>query len=358
MLLQDIFINRKKELAEIPNGLLLGQSFVIIAPRRYGKTTLIKKIADQIQNDYSVIYVDVMRYAHSLSSLAEAITEECLAQIGIIGKLRNWLKNIDLKLDLKVKFQELEVDAILECLNSGDDYDAFAKALELADKLALQQGKRWLVIYDEIGELQHFNEQAIRVMRSVIQHHKNVNYIFAGSQESLMNKIFISNHGAFYRFGVIYQLQELELADVIAYFKNSLTSVAHDVIDYIVERFNGHPYYTTNIFYRIMQRNLLGDKVQFTLADLQIILRELFVSESHYISDQIKQLNQRKHALAVLIATAHGSPYQITEKISKQSISAVIKKLVIDGYLRGSNGSYQLTDPLLALYLRDEAKLI
>ena len=45
MLLQDIFINRKKELDEISSGIALGQSFIIIAPRRYGKTTLIKKIA-------------------------------------------------------------------------------------------------------------------------------------------------------------------------------------------------------------------------------------------------------------------------------------------------------------------------
>ena len=88
MLLQDIFINRKKELAEISSGIALGQSFIIIAPRRYGKTTLIKKIAKDIESQNQVIYIDVMRYAHSVISLAEAITEACLAKIGITGKLR------------------------------------------------------------------------------------------------------------------------------------------------------------------------------------------------------------------------------------------------------------------------------
>ena len=57
MLLQDIFINRKKELAEISSGIALGQSFIIIAPRRYGKTTLIKKIAKDRNVNKNEIYM-------------------------------------------------------------------------------------------------------------------------------------------------------------------------------------------------------------------------------------------------------------------------------------------------------------
>lgn len=45
MLLQDIFIDRKKELFEISIRITLEQNPIIIAPRFYGKTTLIKKIA-------------------------------------------------------------------------------------------------------------------------------------------------------------------------------------------------------------------------------------------------------------------------------------------------------------------------
>ncbi|TXI97171.1 MAG: ATP-binding protein [Neisseriales bacterium] len=358
MLLQDIFINRKKELAEISSGIALGQSFIIIAPRRYGKTTLIKKIAKDIESQNQVIYIDVMRYAHSAISLAEAITEACLAKIGIIGKLRNWLKNIDAKLDLKIKFQELEVDIILEQIAANDGYNALAKSLELAEKLALKQNQRWVMIYDEIGELQHLDEQAIRVMRSVIQHHQQVSYLFAGSQESLMNNIFISSRGAFYRFGIIYQLTELELKDVVEFFHSSLSNVSGEVIDFIIDNFHGHPYYTTNIFYRIIQQIMMKNLSSFGLSDLREIIQNLLSSETHYLEDQLIRLNQRKNTFAVLLAAAHGDPYQATDKLSKQSIHATLKILIQDGYLRNHAGKYQLTDPLLSLYLRDESLAI
>ncbi len=358
MLLQDTFINRKKELSEIKSGIALGQSFIIIAPRRYGKTTLIKKIAKDVESQYQVIYIDIMRYAHSVISLAEAITEACLAKIGISGKLRNWLNNIDAKLDLKIKFQELEIDLILEQIIANDGYSALAKALELSEKLALKHNQRWVVVYDEIGELQYLDEQAIRVMRSVIQHHQQVSYLFAGSQESLMNSIFISNRGAFYRFGIIYQLTELELKDVVEFFQASLTNVSGRVIDFIVDNFHGHPYYTTNIFYRIVQMIMMKNLGDFGLVELREVIQNLLSSETHYLEDQIIRLNQRKNTFAVLQAAALGDPYNTNTQISKQSIYATLKVLIQAGYLRNNAGRYELTDPLLGLYLRDESLVL
>ena len=57
MQLQDISINRKKELEIIPKGLNMGQSYVIIAPRRYGKTILIRKIIQHFDHK-NTIYID------------------------------------------------------------------------------------------------------------------------------------------------------------------------------------------------------------------------------------------------------------------------------------------------------------
>mgnify|MGYP000146107271 CR=1 FL=1 len=81
-------------------------------------------------------------------------------------------------------------------------------------------------------------------------------------------------------------------------------------------------------------------------------------SEIHYLEDQLIRLNQRKNTFAVLLAAAHGDPYQATDKLSKQSIHATLKILIQDGYLRNHAGKYQLTDPLLSLHLRDESLVL
>ena len=351
MLLQDIFINRKEELKQIPLGISLGQSFILIAPRRYGKTTLIKKI---IQNnlDKTVIYVDVMRYSYNISALTEAIIDGCLSNLGITSKFKNWLSNINLKLDIKIKIQELELEAIIDKINKKDDYSAFSEALDLPEKIAKKYDKKWLVVYDEIGELQYLNMQTIKIMRSVIQHHKHVSYLFAGSQETIMNNIFISSKGAFYRFGIIYELKELCIIDVIKFFQKNLINVNQEVIDYIVEKFNGHPYYTTNLFYRITLITQEYPDKKIGLHELKTILQELLASETHYLQDQIQKLAQGKNNLSVLKATANCDPYDTI--IPKQTIYVVLKNLIRDGYIRKIQNKYQLTDPLLNLYLTDD----
>ncbi|MBY0379732.1 MAG: hypothetical protein K2P99_04970, partial [Burkholderiales bacterium] len=267
-------------------------------------------------------------------------------------KLRNWIGNINLKLDIKIKIQELELATIIEKINKNDQFSAFADALELADKLALKSGKQWVMIYDEIGELQNLNIQAIKTMRSVIQHHKHVSYIFAGSQESIMNDIFISSTGAFYRFGLIYQLKELDIVDVMEFFKKNLINVSQDVIDYIVENFTGHPYYTTNLFFRIALLCEEYPNKKIGLGELKTILQELMFSESHYLEGQIQRFSKGKNILPVLKATIEGNPYN--DKIQKQAVYSVLKNLVRDGYIRKNNNNYQMTDPLLALYIADD----
>lgn len=351
MQLQDIFINRKKELETIPKGLKMGQNYVIIAPRRYGKTTLIRKII-QYFDDKTTIYIDIMRHSNSLNELTQAIIDACLKNLGIAGQIKQWINKINLKIDIKMKIQELELDAIIHGIEKNDEYNAFAAALELPEKLAKKFNKNWVVVFDEIGELQNVNTQAVKVLRSVIQLHKKVSYIFAGSQETLMSDIFISMKGAFYRFGIIYKLAELDIPDVLEFFKKNLLNIDSSVISYIVDNFQGHPYYTTNLFYRI---SLVIDKhidKNLDLGDLKKIIEELIFDESHYLEDQVIKINKSKDSINVLKSLIDKD--ESLYAISRQRKYVVLKNLVRSGYVRKSNSRYILTDPLLKLYLVNE----
>ena len=351
MQLQDIFINRKKELEIIPKGLKMGQSYVIIAPRRYGKTTLIRKIIQQF-DDKTTIYIDIMRHSNSLNELTQAIIDSCLKNLGIAGQIKQLINKINLKIYIKMKIQELELETIIYNLEKNDEFTAFAEALELPEKLAKKFNKNWVVVFDEIGELQNVNTQAIKVLRSVIQLHKKVSYLFAGSQETLMNDIFISMKGAFYRFGIIYKLNELDIPDVLEFFKKNLLNIDSSVISYIIDNFQGHPYYTTNLFYRI---SLVNDKhldKTLDLGDLKKIIEELIFDESHYLEDQVLKLNKSKDSISVLKSLIDKD--ETLYPITRQRKYVILKSLVRSGYVRKINSQYELTDPLLKFYLVNE----
>ena len=357
MNINEIFINRKKELAEMTFGVKSGQKYVLIAPRRYGKTTLLRKLAEQIALDpkMQTIYIDIMKYSDSVMGLAEAITEALLAQAGVVAKIRNWISNLDTRLDLKIKVQELEIDAIIEGIQNKDAYKSLDAALQYIEKLALKQDKHFVVIFDEIGELENLDAHAIKIMRSVIQHHKNVSYLFAGSKETVMKQIFISKAGAFYRFGIIYQLGELEINDVIEFFKDNIQYIDENVIDYIVDKFYGHPYYTTNIFYRMSQKLELNMHATITMVTLQEIMQELITAEKHYLDEQIKRIRLKKNHFTVFKTLIEKNFDKHTFEFSQQYLHEIIQDLELWGYIRHTDGQYKLTDPLMSLYLADDS---
>ncbi len=77
--MKDLFINRQQELEKLTAGLKRGNDYILIAPRRYGKTSLAERVLQAINVDknYITIRIDLMRYSGgSIKSVAEGILEQ------------------------------------------------------------------------------------------------------------------------------------------------------------------------------------------------------------------------------------------------------------------------------------------
>jgi hypothetical protein len=61
--------------------------------------------------------------------------------------------------------------------------------LNLIEKLGKQDDKI-IVVLDEFQDIFRINSALDRMLRSVIQTHKNINYVFMGSSESMIREIF------------------------------------------------------------------------------------------------------------------------------------------------------------------------
>lgn len=336
------FIDRRSELERLKRGLLEGESFVIIAPRRYGKTTLIRKVLEKLkERGVLTLYIDLMPYADSVSALSKHILDKALDLFGVEGKIRKLPYLIQLKGKAILKEEGIELN--LEVFREKDERKMLTEALELPEKIAKRKGKKMVVAFDEFGELYKTNPNAVKLFRSVIQHHEHTSYIFAGSQETLMKQVFVDKEGIFFRFGTIMELKGLELEDTIAYAVETLSIDA----DEFVELFNllkGHPYYLV----RVMEKIKSG-------KDTASALEELMEEERAYVELLIERVVSVKHALEVLRTIANGeNPYNIPH-VRDQVINRVLNNLVNFGYLRKvSRGVYEFTDPLLELYLRQE----
>lgn len=350
--LKELFIDRKSYLSDMTEGLKSGKDYILIAPRRYGKTTLAQKVLDKISQDKSflVIQVDFMRYSNSVESIAEAIIENCLNALGFMGRLKLWLNQVDFSLKLKVKYSDLEIEPILQLIKLKQDPDVLLEhALNLIENIAVKTNKTVIMFFDEFGELQKIGEQVIRTFRSVLQTHKLVNYLFAGSQETLMEKIFMDKEGAFYRFGELVFVKEFDREEVIEILSVEM-KLSFDVIEAILNLFKCHPYYTS----RIIKDIKVLPKIASSLDTfMEYISASLIPSEMAYIELQRDILSKKAYALDIIISLSMNQELN-TLDAPRQSIHRTLKSLEISGFIvRDANGKYIVADPLINLYFNN-----
>lgn len=359
--MKKIFINRKAELQKLSNGLKRGRDYVLVAPRRYGKTTLSLKVLEEIKqgDNYIIIDIDLMTYSGgSIRSIAECILEKTLNALGMLGKLRRMWHQTNVTFNLKVKYQDLEIEPLFHVYKNADEWTLLEESLQLFEKVAIQTKKKVIVFFDEFGELYSLGERIIKVFRSVIQRHEHVSYLFSGSQETVMNKIFLDKTGAFYRFGELVYLKELNIEDVYKYLidkfplNNHITGIFDmKILDEVVSTLKGHPYYTAQVV------EFFEDNPNCNFEQLYNFLNvELLNRERAYLELQIQKLNDDKqYAVELLrILSLELNPFTELSFILKPNISRTLKYLENSGYIRKeSRGQYIVTDPLMIKLLLD-----
>ena len=349
-MIKELFIDRKRYLHDLTNGLKHGKDYVLIAPRRYGKTTLVQKILDEIkQNEnYITMHIDIMRYSGSVQSLAEGVLEGCLNALGVVGRLKFWLKQIEFSFKLKLKYHEFEIEPLLQLArDKSDGWLLLEQSLLLLETAAIKTGKKLIVFFDEFGELHSLGERVLKIFRSVIQLHKHVNYIFAGSQETLMTEIFVNKTAAFYRFGDLIFLKELDRQEVVEHLDTM--NLDYEIMEVILEKFKCHPYYTSKIIKDFMVEPSYSISID---RFLDYIDNVLISQESGYLELQLQKIKEKDHALDIITSLSMNlDPYN-NPSISKQYVYAILKSLEQSGFItKIEKAKYLVSDPLLNLYL-------
>lgn len=349
-LIKNIFIDRIEELKLLTVGLMGGGDFVLIAPRRFGKTTLVNKAFDEIRknDNYILMSIDIMRYSGSIRKLAEGITEQCLQALGYKGKLQLLLKQINLSLQLKMSFGELEIEPMLKLFrDKSDDLVLLEHALELFEKIALKENKTVIIFFDEFSELHALGLEVIKIFRSVLQLQKNACCIFAGSQETLMAEIFVAKTAAFFRFGDIMKLSYLNKEEVIKFLNAS--NFSFNIAENILNFFECHPYYTS----KVIQDLILEPEYALSNVDFFRYLQDrLLMQESAYLEMIVHDVKAKANALEILTNIALGVEINSgLEHKSRQSLYRTVKDFEKSGYLIKVMDKYKLIDPLLKLYL-------
>ena len=213
--------------------------------------------------------------------------------------------------------------------------------------------------YDEFSDLEKINGDLIKKMRAKFQRHSNTTYIFSGSQESLMNRLFTDKKSAFYGFSRVLSLPKISEEAFNTYilqtFKDQNIKISRDITGYITSKTDCHPYYTQFVCQLVYYR-VKGEKDVITTDDVTVSYDKAIDLHKAYFDDlwqrlahaSTLQLSICKH----LASGRRNSLYSAFDD-QRQNIYHAINSLINKGIIiKDSNAQYFLADPLFKDYIK------
>jgi uncharacterized protein len=325
-----------------------GHNAVLHAPRRFGKTTLLKQVLqDAADRDMPGVLVDLSDVLGT-GDVAARLEQAFRTLPGSIRRLVN---------------KELGSVGVAGFTVSrrGPPTDPIATIhtlLELPAQIANRHGHRLLVVLDEFQALVSLNGMD-GVFRSHIQHHSDVSYLFAGSEPSLLRALFEDRARPLYGQAERLRLGRLNADATHDFIDRRFLETGKDageIISHLIYLAEGHPQRLMLIAHLLWDR--IGTRHAATVVDLRSSYEAAMRAvdpELRYLWDSLSA-NERR----VLAALASGfSPYQqearrLTGLANRSSAARAVASLEGKTTLERIHHSEQLgiVDPLLARWVR------
>ena len=324
-------------------------NLIMISPRRYGKTSLINKVIKELKRPY--IMVDLQLVTSSDDLAAQIIKR--LFRLFPFEHIKQYVKNFRIIPSITLNPLSNEVDISFQ--PSSSSTLVMEDAINLIEQLSSSK-KRIIAVFDEFQEIKLINSHLDRQLRSLMQHHKKVNYVFLGSQESIIRDIFEKKKSPFYHFGQLIPLGKIPYEDFYEFLSSKFKQVcpAYDQITAsILEITQCHPYYTQQLAFFVWElyRNPkpTEDPVEKTVSEL-IRLHDMDYERLW------NTLNKTDIKILIGMASSDLSPLseafsQVYQPGASSTIFSALKRLARDGFILKSTSGYEIDDPFFKRWI-------
>jgi uncharacterized protein len=188
-------------LTDLAAAIESSEKLFVYSERRLGKTSLVHTALRQLpKGRYASAYIDLWPTDGELSfvaATARAITE---SMSSTASQLLDVPKQLFTRLTPSVTADAEGKPKVTFGFNTGQPGPEIEEVLAAPAKIA-ERGKRRVVIVFDEGQhvLEYESDLVERHLRSIIQKHQNVSYIFLGSRKHLIQKMFLDRSRPLYR---------------------------------------------------------------------------------------------------------------------------------------------------------------
>lgn len=282
---EDSFTNRVEDLSRLERNLQHHINTILISPRRWGKSSLVKKAATNLQSrSTKVIMIDLLSIRNE-QEFYKLLAEETIKVSA--SKLTEWvqtakdfLKHITPKISIgNDSMNDFEIGFEWKDLEKH-----YKEVLNLPQVIAERKKLHLIVCLDEFQNCGMFNEPVHfqKKLRTEWQHHKNVTYCLYGSRQHMMTSLFEKQSMPFYKFGDVMYLPKIQRDEWISFIKSRFAatkkSITGALSDKIASTVEDHSYYVQQLSYlvwvstvKVASQEILEQAIDDLLAQNSIL---------------------------------------------------------------------------------------
>jgi len=356
------FIDREDERTRLRGNFDSLVNTVIISPRRWGKSSLVRQVATDIKSQKTnlrVCLIDLFNvrseadfYAQLATGVMRATMSKWEEWIETAGKFLSHLRpkvtiapDLTQEISLEVDWHQAEVDP--------------NQVLDLAEKIAAAKKIHLVVCIDEFQAIAGFTDSLAfqRKLRSHWQGHQNVCYCLYGSKRHMLLDVFSHPDKPFYRFADTMILGKIDNAIWGDFIKDRFAStgklITNEQARRIANLVDNHSYYVQQLAQQVWFRTeptCTDEAIETAMADLVDQLGLLFTGLASSLSArQLSLLRAILDGQTNLSAQSTLKTYNLGTSASiVQLKSALVNREIID--VQGKD--IEILDPVFGHWLR------
>ncbi|MCL2072982.1 MAG: ATP-binding protein [Marinilabiliaceae bacterium] len=363
---KELFCDREKEVKNLLSNCKNGINTTLISNRRLGKTGLIMRLFDEInQKKLSIfpIYADIYatkNLSDFIKCLTEAILDKYPQKTSFGNRFFKFIKSFRPVFSFDPITGSTQIEINYHSPNEKE------QTLRSIFAFLEQQKTKILIAIDEFQQIREYPEKNVEaILRTHIQHLKNIRFIFCGSKKHIMFDIFSNAKNPFYsstqflKLGVIQKEKYRHFINSL--FEKNKRKIETDALNFILEWTKQHTYYTQALCNQVFAagtKKIAMQEVKRACKNIFLIYENIFFQYRALLTD-----NQWKFLIAVakekelhkFTASEFLNKHNIgTPANAKRALTALTDKELLCEHDSKEGKYYTVYDVFLARWLENE----
>ncbi len=356
------FADRDEESLRLGDDLRDGQKVFLISPRRYGKSSLIRRVLDGLARERIVTVSVTVAASSSYVGFLESYARALVAADTPAARLRTWAAELLTAVRPEVRFDAEQSGhagftlSFPSVRTPRETARLAAEVFALPARIAAERKRRLAIALDEFQAIASFDGGSVeQALRAAVQTQRDVGYVFAGSEPSLMERM-LGRRQPFYKAGPVMRLEKIPEGEFAAFlearFKAGAVRAEAGLGAAIVDLAGNVPYDVQRLAHETWDDVRAAGRKEAGVDDLHATLTRLLREQGTVFEESWQRLTLGQRAVLRAAVVEQGRELLSADVrarhrlASASTVQSALAALVRQDLIMKDGARYHVTDSL------------